>query len=287
MRGRAEGGGGRCCPLLLQLINCGAGSSFESCLMVLDRRQAQVRRQRRCSWIILLGAGVQLSSAPGEGRSVVVGRHFHNGLRNGVKVLCRPCRLEPSIQADPIRNTSRQASPCILFVESLAWPCAHPPQAPASSSFSCLLLFPSRLFSFYMRPSICPAFWCQGHSQLHTSTHANRAHNVADCKGWTDGRQSDGEEEEKEVCRTQCVDKIMISPSSPLLISAGCLLPWRRLCRGSSAICLEELPTRNSCHPLIPQTLGRIQHLPAAALCQSHLAVPTVAFASHSSRQPC
>lgn len=179
------------------------------------------------------------------------------------------------------------ASPCILFVESLAWPCAHPPQAPASSSFSCFLLFPSRLFSFYLRPSICPAFWCQGHSQLHTSTHANRAHNVADCKGWTDGRQSDGEEEEKEVCRTQCVDKIMISPSSPLLISAGCLLPWRRLCRGSSAICLEELPTRNSCHPLIPQTLGRIQHLPAAALCQSHLTVPTVAFASHSSRQPC
>lgn len=49
---------------------------------------------------------------------------------------------------------------------------------------------------------------------MHTSTRANRAQNVADCKRWTDGRRSDGEEEEeKEVCRTQCVDEIMISPS--------------------------------------------------------------------------
>lgn len=133
-----------------------------------------------------------------------------------LKVRCRSSRLQPSITADSIINTSKEWRCGVRGDLSLDPVCRElRPDPPLirlkhmhHHRLSAVFFYPHLGFlafigglPFALRSEV------RGYSLTHTSTHTNRAQNVADGKGWPDGRRTDGEEEEeeeKQVCRTLC-----------------------------------------------------------------------------------
>lgn len=174
------------------------------------------------------GIGAKLSSAWGGGK------HFHKGLFCSVEVLWRSCRLKQSIRDHSIIITPREswcrAVHTLQHVHRLLHPSLHlsffffvvrrlvwcsfpllPSSKPPLSSFSPLLppLFPGHPLSsdLISRGQCSVVAGCSSRTQ----THLEHACAPAPCWRLVGGvTASVGE---KEVCRAQCVDKVMISPS--------------------------------------------------------------------------
>lgn len=149
--------------------------------------------------------------SPAELHIMGVG-HFHKSLIHSAEVLWRSCGLKPSIRGHSIIITAGDSRSCA--VQTL------PLQSSLSHSFHLLYLyhhlsfffFSSLLFSNF---NTCPYFDHISRTAsclMQSNTHTNVPHNVTDCREiekWSDGVSG----EDKEVCRAQYVDKVMISPS--------------------------------------------------------------------------
>ena len=177
------------------------------------------------------GIGAKLSWAWGGGK------HFHKGLFCSAEVLWRSCRLKQSIRdhsiiitpreswcraAHTLQHVHRLLHPSLrlfffFFVKQLVW-CSFPlPQATSIIVFfSFSVFFPALppLFPGHPLPSdLISRGQCSvvAGCSLCTQTHSEHAYAPTPCWRLVGGvTASVGE---KEVCRAQCVDKVMISPS--------------------------------------------------------------------------